>query len=50
MAKREEKVDNEVFCEPDSYGEDEEDYEDDEGQNYVVRKLMLTPKQKENTQ
>ena len=51
LTKREEEDDNEVYCELDGYGDDEEDYEgDDEGQNYVVRKLMLTPKQDENTQ
>ena len=33
------------FCEPDGYRNEELVYEDDdEGQNYVVRKIMLTPK------
>ena len=51
LAEREEEGDNEVYCEPDGYGDDNEVYEqdDNEGQNYVVRKLMLTPKQEEST-
>ena len=44
-AEREEEDDNEVYCEPDRDGEYDEEYEDDDdGHNYVVRKLMLTPK------
>ena len=52
LAEREDGDDNEVCCEPDGYGDDDEVYEedDDKGQNYVVRKLMLTPKQEESTQ
>ena len=52
LAEREEEDVNEVCCEPDGHGDDEEVYEedDDEGQNYVVRKLILTPKQEEITQ
>ena len=52
LAEREDGDDNEVYYEPDGYRDDEEVYEEDdeEGQNYVVRKLMLTPKQEENTQ
>ena len=51
LAKKEDEDDNEVCSEPDGYGDDEEVYEDDdEGQNYMVRKLMLTPKQEEKTQ
>ena len=51
LAKREKEDDNEVCCELDGYGDDEEVYEDnDEGQNYVVRKRMLTPKQEETPQ
>ena len=45
LVERDDKDENQVFCEPGGYGEEEENYEDnDEGQNYVVRKLMLTPK------
>ena len=38
--------------ESDGYGDKDEFYkdEDDEGHNYVVRKVMLTPKQEENNQ
>ena len=38
--------------EPDGYGDEDEVYEeeDDEGHNYAVRKLMLTPKQEESNQ
>ena len=51
LAKWEEEDDNEVCCEPDGYGEDKEDNEeDDHGHNYVVRKLMLTLKQEESIQ
>ena len=51
LAERREEDDNEVCYESDGNGEDEGDSEDDdEGQNYVVRKLILTPKQEENTQ
>ena len=52
LAEREDGNDNKVCCEPDSYGVDEEVYdeEDDEGQNYVVRKVMLMPTQEGNTQ
>ncbi|XP_031286963.1 uncharacterized protein LOC116145647 [Pistacia vera] len=41
--------DDEVYCGPDG---DDDEYEDDEddGQSYVVRRLMLTPKQEDNTQ
>ena len=46
------KTFNKVYYEPDGYEDDNEVYEedDDEGQNYVVRKLMLIPKQEEITQ
>ena len=48
LAERDDE--NEVFCELDGYGEEKEDYEeDDKGQNYMVRKLILTPKQEKNT-
>ena len=51
MFEREEEEENNVHCEPNGDGEKEEDYKDDvEGQNYVARKLMLTPKQEDNTQ
>ena len=52
LAEREEKDVNKVYFEPDGYGDDEAVYEenDDEGENDVVRKLMLTPKQEEITQ
>ena len=52
LVEREEGNDNEVCCEPDGYGDDDEVYEEDdnEGHNYVVRKHMLTPKQEESTQ
>ena len=45
LAERAAKEENEVCCEPDGDGEDEdeENYEeDDDGQNYVVRKLTNT--------
>ena len=47
LAKREEESDDEVCCESDGYGDEDAVYEedDDEGRNYVVRKLMLMPKQ-----
>ena len=42
---------DEVLCEPDGPGEEVEDYKDDDvRRNYMVRKLMLTHKQEENTQ
>ena len=46
LAEKGEEGDDEVCCEPDGYGEEDEVYEedDDEGHNYVVRKLLLTPK------
>ena len=45
LAERKEEDDNEVCSKPNGYGDDNEVYEDDDkGQNYVVRKLMLTPK------
>ena len=48
---REKKRKRTKFFTTDRLGEEVEDYEDDdEGQNYVVRKLMLMHKQKENTQ
>ena len=52
LAEREDGDDNEVCYEPDGYGDDDEVYEedDDEGHNYVVRKLMLMPKQEKSTQ
>ena len=52
LAEREDGDDTEVFYEPDGYGDDKEVYEEeeDERQNYVVRKLMLTPNQEESTQ
>ena len=36
LAEREEEVDDEVFCEPDGHGEEDNAYEedDDEGRNY----------------
>ena len=51
LVKREDGNGNEVFCEPNGYGDDDKVYEkdDDEGQNYVIRKLMLMPKQEEST-
>ena len=43
LVEREEKEENEVYYEPDGDGEEEENFEDDvKGQNYVVRKIMLT--------
>ena len=46
LVEREEENDKKVCCEPDGYGDDDEVYkDDDEGQNYVVKKLMLLPKQ-----
>ena len=51
MVEKEEEEENEVLCEPDGPEEDAKGNEDDfEGQSYVVRKLMLTHKQEENTQ
>ena len=52
LAEREEQCDDGVCCELDGYGEEDDAYEeeDDQGRNYVVRKLMLTPKQEENNQ
>ena len=52
LAKREEEGDEEVCCEPDGYGDEDEVYkeDDDERRNYVIRKLMLTPKQEESNQ
>ena len=46
LAERDEEGDDEVCCEPDGYGDEDEIYEedDDEAHNYVVRKLMLAPK------
>ena len=46
LVEREEGHDNEVCCEPDGYRDEDEVYkeDDDEGHNYVVRKIMLTPK------
>ena len=36
LAEKEEEVDDEVFCEPDGHGEEDNAYEedDDEGRNY----------------
>ena len=51
LVKRGEEEENKIYCEPDGDEEEEEDDEDDDGgRNYVVRKLMLTHKQEENTQ
>ena len=52
LVEREDGDDKEVCCEPDGYGDDDEVYgkDENEGQNYVVRKLMLTPKQEDSTQ
>ena len=51
LVKRDDKDANEVCCETDGYRKEEEDYEDDdEGHNYVVKTLILTPKYEENTQ
>ena len=52
LAEREKEGDDEVCCVPDGYGDKDEAYEeeDDEGRNYVVRKLRLTPKEEENNQ
>ena len=42
LVEIEEGKDNEVYCEPDGEGEYEEDNKDDEdGQNYLVRRLIL---------
>ena len=47
----EEEEENEVLCELDEPGDEAENYnDDDEGQSYIVRKLMLMHKQEENTQ
>ena len=49
LVEREEEKEDEVYCELD--GDEKEDSEDDiEGRSYVVRKLMLTHKQEDNTQ
>ena len=49
--EKEEEEENEVHYEPDGDGDEVEDYEDDdEGRNYVVRKLMFTLNQEANTQ
>ena len=51
LVEREEEERNEIRCKPDGDEEDEENYnEDDNGRNYVVRKLMLAHKQEEKTQ
>ena len=52
LAEKEDGDDNEVCYKLDGYGDDDEVYEDDndDGHNYVVRKLMLMPKQEESTQ
>ena len=52
LAEREKEGDDEVCCEFDGYRDEDEAYEedDDEGRNYVVKKLMLMPKQKESNQ
>ena len=51
LVEREKGEDNEVYCEPNREGEYEEDSEDEEeGQNYLIRRLMLAPKQEDNTQ
>ena len=40
-----------MYCELDGEEEYEEDNEDEEeGHNYLVRRLMLAPKQENNTQ
>ena len=46
LAEREKGDDNEVCYKLGGYGDDDEAYEedDDEGHNYVVRKLILAPK------
>ena len=52
LAEREEGDDNEICYEHDGYGDDDEVYEEDEdeGHNYVMRKLMLMPKKEVSTQ
>ena len=51
LVEREEGEDNKVYCGPDGDEEYEKDNEDEEeGQNYIVRRLMLAPKQEDNTQ
>ena len=46
LVEKEDRDDNDVCCEPDSYRDDDEFYKEDdnEGQNYVVRKLIRMPK------
>ena len=43
LVEREEEKEDEVYCEPNGYRE-EDCRDDDEGKSYVVRKLMLTNK------
>ena len=49
LVERKEEKEYEVYYEPDGDGEKEAE-DDVEGQSYVVRKMMLTYKQEENTQ
>ena len=46
-----EREEEEVICEPDGDGEEEEDYEEgDERCNYMVRTLKVIPTQKEKSE
>ena len=50
LVEREEGEDNEVYCEPDGDEEYEKDNKDEEeGQNYLVQRLMLALKQEDST-
>ena len=50
MEREEKEEDDEIYCGPDGDIEKYEDNDDVDCRNYVVRRLMLTPKQEDKTQ